>query len=96
MTAHSSSKTYLAIYGWLMVLTILEVGIVLLGWPRAAIVIFLIGTALAKAMLIALFFMHLKFDRPAVWALPGIPVVLAVIFVATLFPDLVFHLALRH
>jgi caa(3)-type oxidase subunit IV len=94
-SAHPTASTYLVIYGWLLGLTILEVGVVLAGWPRGAIIAILIATALAKALLIALYFMHLKFDRPLVWLLPGIPVVLGIIFVLALFPDVVFHLVQR-
>ena len=96
MTApHPTARTYLAIYGWLIGLTLLEIGVVLAGWPRGAIVTILIATALAKALLIALYFMHLRFDRPLVWLLPGIPVVLGIVFVLALFPDVVFHLVQR-
>ena len=94
-SAHPTARAYLAIYGWLLGLTALEVGVVLAGWPRVAIVTILIATALSKALLIALYFMHLKFDRPLVWLLPGIPVVLGIIFVLALFPDVVFHLVQR-
>jgi caa(3)-type oxidase subunit IV len=97
MTAaiHPTARTYLVIYGWLLGLTLLEVGIVMARWPTGAIVTLLISTALAKALLIALYFMHLKFDHPLVWLLPGIPVTLGVAFVLALFPDMVFHLVQR-
>lgn len=95
MSAHPTARTCLTIYGWLLGLTILEVGVVLAGWPQGAIVTVLIAAAPAKALLIALYFMHLKFDHPAVWWLPGIPVVLGIAFVLALFPDLVFHLVHR-
>ena len=88
-------RTYVAIYGWLVVLTALEVAVVCMGWPRIALAAMLIATALAKAMLIALYFMHLKFDRPAVWLFPGIPIALAIFFVGMVFPDVVLHLPLR-
>ena len=94
-TTHPTARTYLAIYGWLIGLTVFEVGVVLAGWPQDAIVTILIATALAKALLIALYFMHLKFDRPLVWLLPGIPVVLGIMFVLALFPDVVFHMVQR-
>jgi caa(3)-type oxidase subunit IV len=94
-TAHPTARTYLAIYGWLIGLTVVEVGVVLAGWPQGAIVTLLISTALAKALLIALYFMHLKFDRPAVWWLVGIPVIIGVAFILALFPDIVFHLVQR-
>lgn len=85
------SKTYLIIYGWLMGLTAIEVAVAMMGLPKMALAIFLIATALAKAMLIVLYFMHMKFDKPLVWLLPGVPVALAVIFVGMLFPDMVYH-----
>lgn len=90
-----TARTYVGIYGWLLGLTVLEVGVVMAHWPRRAIVILLVATALAKALLIALFFMHLKFDRKIMWILPGIPVALGLFFIAMLFPDLVFHLVYR-
>jgi len=90
-----SARTYLMIYGWLLGLTLLEVGVVMAGWPRGAIVTLLMSTALAKALLIALYFMHLKFDRRAVWWLPGIPLLFGIIFVGALFPDVVWHLVQR-
>ena len=92
---HPTARTYVVIYGWLIGLTVLEVGVVLAGWPQGAIVTLLVATALAKALLIALYFMHLRFDRPLVWLLPGIPVVLGIVFVLALFPDVVFHLVQR-
>ena len=92
---HPTARTYVVIYGWLIGLTALEVGVVLAGWPQGAIVTLLVATALAKALLIALYFMHLKFDRPVVWLLPGIPVVLGIVFVLALFPDVVFHMVQR-
>ena len=96
MSDHApTARTYLVIYGWLLGLTALEVGVVMGGWLQGAIVTVLIATVLAKALLIALYFMHLKFDHPAVWWLPGIPVVLGIAFVLALFPDLVFHLVHR-
>ena len=90
-----TAGTYLTIYGWLLGLTALEVGVVMAGWPQGAIVTLLVSTALAKALLIALYFMHLKFDRPVVWLLPGIPMVLGIAFILALFPDMVFHLVQR-
>ena len=94
-SAYPTARRYLGVYGWLLGLTTLEVAVVMAGWPQVAIVTLLVSTALAKALLIALYFMHLKFDRPVVWLLPGIPVLLGVFFIAMLFPDLVFHLVNR-
>ena len=93
--SHPTTRTYAAVYGWLLALTLLEVGVVLAHWPRVAVVTMLLGAALAKALLIALYFMHLKFDRRAVWWLPAVPVALALFFVLMICPDLVFHAVQR-
>ncbi len=86
-------KTYLMVFGWLALLTILEIGGAASPMPRLAFVFFLVATALSKALLIVLYFMHLKFESRWVWILPAVPVVLAICFVAALFPDIVFHMA---
>lgn len=83
------------IYIWLVVLTLLEVALVWGGASKTVGAILMAGTTLAKVMMIGLYFMHLKYDRRLAWLLPAIPVLLAAIFVAALFPDLVFHLPLR-
>jgi heme/copper-type cytochrome/quinol oxidase subunit 4 len=88
-------RTGIIIYGWLIALTLAEVGIVAAGVPRVAGTILMAGTTLAKVLMIGLYFMHMKQDSLKAWLLPLIPVLLAVFFVVMLFPDLVFHLPLR-
>jgi cytochrome c oxidase subunit 4 len=95
MAARSRVRIYLVVYAWLLGLTALEVAVVLMGWPPAAVAMLLVATALAKALLIALYFMHLREARPIVWLLPAVPVVLGLAFVAALFPDVVWHLTYR-
>jgi heme/copper-type cytochrome/quinol oxidase subunit 4 len=85
----------LMIYGWLVALTLAEVAIVGAGVGRAVGVILMAGTTAAKLTMIGGFFMHMKHDRPIAWLLPAVPLLLAVLFVAALFPDLVYHLPLR-
>lgn len=83
------------IYVWLVVLTLVEVGIVWMGIPRLAGTILMAGTTLGKLMMIGLYFMHVKNDRPVGWLLPVVPLLMAVLFVLGLFPDIVYHLPLR-
>ncbi len=90
-----SKKSSLVIYAWLIVLTLAEVAIVALGIPKSAGAILMVGTTLAKVLMIGVYFMHLKYDRATAWLLPIIPVLLALFFVVALFPDLVYHLPLR-
>ncbi|PIQ85055.1 MAG: oxidase [Candidatus Omnitrophica bacterium CG11_big_fil_rev_8_21_14_0_20_45_26] len=90
--SNATQKQYLIIFGWLGVLTLLEIGAVMFKLPHTALVIFILGTAASKAILIALYFMHLKFESRLTWLLPGIPVVLGLIFIFALFPDMVYQL----
>lgn len=87
-------KPLMGVYSWLVVLTLLEVFIVMMGIPKFAGVALMIGTTLGKVLMIALYFMHMKQESWVSWFLPGIPVLLAAFFVAVLFPDLVWHLPL--
>jgi cytochrome c oxidase subunit 4 len=59
---HPSRKTYVTIFGLLALLTVLEVGVVYVPMGKTPMVTALIAMALAKAGLVALFFMHLKYE----------------------------------
>ncbi len=51
---------YIAVFVALVVLTVIEVGVTLVPWiPRLVV---LIPLAIAKATLVILFYMHLRFD----------------------------------
>jgi len=54
---------YLGVFLWLGVLTLLEVGVTYLGLGRGVLISILSLLAVAKAGLVALYFMHLKFER---------------------------------
>ena len=62
MSAAHSKKEYLVMFVVLTVLTAIEVGIKYLGISRGLMIAGLILLALGKATLVALFYMHLKFD----------------------------------
>jgi cytochrome c oxidase subunit 4 len=62
MAGHPSRRSYVIIFVWLTVLTALEVGVVYTGLAKFALVSSLIGLALAKAGLVALYFMHLRYE----------------------------------
>lgn len=81
-------KGYLAVFGALLVLTLVTVGFSYLHLaPRVAIPIG-IAIAIAKAALVVMFFMHLKGERPMVmWPL-GLTVFLFVgLFVSILLSE---------
>ncbi len=90
-----SVKDYLIIFIWLLAVTAIELGVVMIDMPPLMLKIIILGTALAKVVLIALFFMHLKSEKPIFWWIPLVPLVLAFFFVLMLFPDMVYHLTLQ-
>lgn len=62
--AHKS-PSYMAIFWWLAGLTVVEVGYssVLPHRHKILLIVGLVGFAAVKASLVALYFMHLKFER---------------------------------
>jgi len=55
-------KTYFAVFGSLLILTVLTVLVSVIGLPATASIIVAMLVALLKATLVVLWFMHLKFD----------------------------------
>ncbi len=91
LSSTSHTKQYLVAFGWLVALTVFEIAVASMHFPRAVLAILLVGSSLGKAMLIGLYFMHLKFESRLMWVLPGVPVVFAILFVFGIFPDIVYH-----
>ncbi|MEL6349934.1 MAG: cytochrome C oxidase subunit IV family protein [Myxococcota bacterium] len=58
----SPLSTYMAVYGALLVLTVVTVGVSYLGLPSAPSLMVAMAVALVKASLVAAWFMHLKYD----------------------------------
>lgn len=74
----ASARTYLAIWGWLAGLMLLgvvlsELGVA--GIPKGAIVLIVLALASVKALLVALYYMHLKFDRRVLTLVAMFPLV---------------------
>ena len=61
-SAHSTSA-YIKVFYVLLVLTIVEVAIVYLGLPKLLLAALLVIAAVWKASLVAMHFMHLKFEK---------------------------------
>jgi cytochrome c oxidase subunit 4 len=78
----------MTIFYYLLALTILEI---LVALPTYAIwlkAILLISMALGKASLVAMFFMHLRFERSILGVIAFTPLVICVFLVFMLTPDL--------
>lgn len=65
MTTHASVsvRTCLAIWGWLAVLMLASVLLAELPLPKSTIVLTVLALSTVKAILVALYYMHLKFDQ---------------------------------
>ena len=83
---------YLAVWISLMALAILSVLATELPAPHSLIETFIYTVAFAKALLVALFFMHLRTERGLIITLVVVPLCLFVILLVTLLPDFVFAL----
>jgi cytochrome c oxidase subunit 4 len=60
----------MAVFGALLVLTLVTVGVSYLDLPEVETVLVALAIATTKASLVAMFFMHLKGERPMVtWSL---------------------------
>ncbi|MBI1994082.1 MAG: cytochrome C oxidase subunit IV family protein [Deltaproteobacteria bacterium] len=86
-TAHKEPN-YIGVFWWLLVLTILEIAVIYMPVARLAIVILLVGMALTKAALVALYFMHLRFERVTLGVIALTPLVLCLFLILMLSPDI--------
>jgi cytochrome c oxidase subunit IV len=75
---------YLAIFWILLAVTVLEVGysVVFEKAPKTVLIGGLVGLAAFKALLVALYFMHLKFERKALGIIVGSTLILGAILVS--------------
>jgi cytochrome c oxidase subunit 4 len=73
---------YIAIWWILLAVTVMEVGYSFLKIPRPILILGLVAMAVFKAVLVALYFMHLKFERKSLGIIVASTLILAVILVS--------------
>ena len=78
---------YIAIFFALAFLTGIELGVAFLPWSKMALVLILLGLAVWKALLVALYFMHLRFEPNRLRILAAAPLPLAVILVVAVIME---------
>jgi cytochrome c oxidase subunit IV len=89
MTEATHTETnYMAVFWWLLVLTIAEIAVIYMPIVRLAVVILLVSMAISKAALVALYFMHLKFEPRTLGLVALSPFVLCVFLILMLMPDI--------
>lgn len=78
---------YIAIWFGLAALTGIELVVAFLPWHKTTIVILLIAMAIWKAVLVALYYMHLRFEPNRLRILAVAPLPLAVILVTAVITE---------
>jgi cytochrome c oxidase subunit 4 len=78
---------YMAIFWWLAILTVVELGVVFMPLGKVTIAVLLCALALAKAALVAAYFMHLRFETKTLTWIAVTPVVIAILLIFVLIPD---------
>ena len=86
-TAHREPN-YIGVFWWLLALTIIEIVLIYLPLAKLAIGILLVGLAFSKASLVAMYFMHLRFERRTLALMALTPLLICVLLVFSLLPDL--------
>lgn len=86
-SAEHSDPPYFLVWGALFVLTMAEVGYAFLNLPEFWLAVGLILMAIWKALLVALYYMHLRFEPPGLWMLAASPLPLAAILVLAVLTE---------
>lgn len=89
MTTNTREKRrpYLPVFGALAVLTAVEVGVASLGLEQGIRIFLLLSLAAVKASLVALFYMHLRYDHRLLAVIGGFPLLLVVFLLLILMVD---------
>jgi len=80
---------YVLIFFALLVLTAVTVAIAFIKFPTELInVLLALAVACVKGSLVALFFMHLKFEGKLIYIMVIVPLILCVLIIFALIPDI--------
>jgi len=95
MISDAHRPNYFAIWLWLIGLVFLSISASFF-LPKGAAILLIFLVALIKAVLVLLNYMHLKFERPILYGLVIVPLLIVAILIFALFPDFVTHGQLPH
>lgn len=90
MAAEHKHPNYMAIFWTLAVLTVVEIGVVFLPFGKMVNGTLLTALAVSKAALVAMYFMHLKFETRTLGLIAVTPLAIATLLVFVILPD-AFH-----
>ncbi|MFQ6046021.1 MAG: cytochrome C oxidase subunit IV family protein [Gemmatimonadales bacterium] len=89
-TSHAKEPPYVMVWVLLAVLTAAEISVAFLQhWSKLTVIIVLVLLAVWKALLVAMYYMHLRFEKTRVRILALAPLPLAVILVMAVITEYV-------
>jgi cytochrome c oxidase subunit 4 len=86
MAAHKHPN-YMAIFWYLAILTVVEIAVVFLPFGKFTNGVLLCALAVTKAAMVAMYFMHLKFETRTLGWIAVTPLAIATLLVFVLLPD---------
>jgi cytochrome c oxidase subunit 4 len=87
MAGDHKHPNYMAIFWYLAILTVIEIGVVFLPFGKLINGTLLCALAVGKAALVAMYFMHLKFETRTLGLIAITPLVIATLLVFVILPD---------
>lgn len=90
MSEGRTHPNYVAIFLWLAGLTAVELGVAFLPWEKQILILILVGMALWKAVLVGLYFMHVRWEGNRLRFVVLAPLPLTVIIVVAVLTEFVW------
>ena len=86
-SAEHKHPSYMAIFWYLAILTVIELIVVFLPFGKVTNNVLLGALAVTKAALVAMYFMHLRFEAKTLGWIAVTPLAIATLLVFVLLPD---------
>ena len=86
-SADHKHPNYMAIFWYLAILTVVEIAVIYMPLAKLTIGVLLCALALGKATLVAMYFMHLRFETRTLGMVALTPLAIATLLVFLLLPD---------
>jgi cytochrome c oxidase subunit 4 len=83
------ARSYVLVWYGLIILVIVSVAAAAL-LPKTQALVLVFTVAVAKALLVARYYMHLKREKALIYALALVPLLFLLVFLFGLFPDFVY------
>jgi cytochrome c oxidase subunit IV len=86
-TSEHKHPNYMAIFWYLAILTVVEIAVIYMPLGKFTIGVMLCALALTKAAMVAMYFMHLKFETRTLGLVAITPLAIATLLIFVLLPD---------